>query len=62
MLGERIREGGHLLWAEWEDAVRFAEARHTLFKTRQRVTGELVLGRWFWRTSKALERVQEPCS
>lgn len=62
MLGERESVNGHLLWAEWEDAVRLAEARHVLFKTRQRVTGELVLGRWFWRTSRAIERVAEPCS
>lgn len=62
MLGERQNVDGHMLWSEWEDAVRFAEARFILHKCRQRVTGELVLGRWFWRASRVPARVAEPCS
>lgn len=63
MLGERQTVGRHMLWAEWEDAVRFAEARHIIYKTQQRVQGELVLGRWFWRVSKApAAQVAESCS
>lgn len=64
MLGERVTTpGGHMLWRNHGDAVRYAEARALLYGTRQRVTGEPVLGVWFWRASKAHTRpVVEPCS
>lgn len=52
-----------MLWREHPDAVSYALARHTIYGTRQRVTGELVLGVWFWRVVKANPReVSEPCS
>lgn len=58
----RVTEGGHLLWRDHLDAVRFAHFRCLRYGTRQHVTGELVLGVWFWRVVKARERVAEPCS
>jgi len=63
-LGARVRtEGGHLLWASRDVAVKYAEARYTLYGTRQHVAGELYQGRWLWRVTKAKARtVAEPCS
>jgi len=59
-----VTVGGHMLWRSYQDAWRYAEARHLLYGTRQRVSGELVLGVWFWRASKARRqhKVAEPCS
>lgn len=62
MCEQMVTPSGHRLWGDHGDALRFAEARAVLYGTRQRVTGELVLGRWFWRACKAQARVPEPCS
>lgn len=63
-LGACVRtETGHRLWASHAVAVKYAEARHTLYGTRQHVGGELYQGRWLWRVTKAKAKaVAEPCS
>lgn len=59
----QVTPAGHVLWRDHLDAVRYAQVRHMLYGTRQHVTGELVLGQWFWRVTRARAvEVAEPCS
>lgn len=64
MNGLILTNRGHRLWTDHARAVRYAEVRHMMYGTRQRVVGELYGGAWVWRVLRAADPrpAGEPCS
>jgi hypothetical protein len=57
-----ITERGQTLWEDMAGAIRYAEARFTLYGTRQQCRLVPYQGQRMWHVRAALPRLAEPCS